>query len=320
MLACGSDPQPAHPPGPFEPLAADRGFPGVAGNEADFESIFKYDTIAECAPMVPRLLDAKTELRIFRHNSITDADVKLFLGGLRRYYDRYGVRMFTRYKVINVPYDHILTLDLKAIIEYVSKRTSLDPASTQLTADQQKELTKLFGEAAFFNIREFMKAYGQPRLNQVSVWLLPQIATGKGDPELEMLSAGIAGLGLSPELIDTAPPDDPSRLLYDWVGYPSFTPMAAVGVNLTRTHLRYPDFVIAHEVGHAYGLVHTMMRGNLLNPGASSCSESLSSEQLDQIEQATRRSGLTFGPAWSLTGRAHFVVDAIQAAIRRQQR
>ncbi len=313
--ACGGDDGPAF----FRPLDKDARFPGNPESDSQFEALFRYDPVAECAAAVPRKLGGAKELRVFRHRSVTDADLRFFLGGLRRYYDQYGVRMFTRHLAIDVPFDHALTLDIKAITAYAQSRTKIDLRRDVLTPAEEAEVLRLVGEAIFFNVREFLRVYGQPRLDQVNVWLLPQVAAGNPeDPDLKMLAAVVAGLGLSPELLDSAPPDDPARQLYDWVGTKSFTPAAMVGVKLVRSALRYPDIVIAHEVGHAFGLIHTTAMGNLLNQGQLDCNLALSAAQIDQVEQVTRRAVhvLPRG-AGSLTGRAHHAVAAVRAAIRR---
>ncbi len=298
---------------PFPTLEPDPAFPGTPSDEAQFDSLFRYQPAPECAATSPTKLNAKTELRIFRTKGISDADVTAFLGGLRRYFDQYGVHVFARHQVITVPLDHALTFDLDDITDYLTEHSSFDTSKTQLTPAEQAEVERLVGQAIFHNVREMIRVYGQPRRNQVNLWLVPEIATGDAeDPDLQMLTAQLAGLGLSSELLDSAPQDDPARKLYDWVGATDFTPIAMVGTTLVKAALKYPDIVIAHEVGHAYGLIHTMTNGNLMNQGEINCHLALSSPQLAQIDKATQRLAQTLGGGelhgLSLSGRAPLLV------------
>ena len=105
----------------FEPVVTDPTFPGTPGDATTYQNLLAYTPNPACAPNVPRVLDRRTELRIFRGNGITMDDVVRFAGGLKRYYDYYGVTMFTRYDVIQVPIDHAIVLNDQAIFDWMRK-------------------------------------------------------------------------------------------------------------------------------------------------------------------------------------------------------
>jgi hypothetical protein len=78
--------------------------------------------------------------------------------------------------------------------------------------------------------------------------------------------------------------------------------------------LSEPDVVIAHELGHTYGLAHTLEIGNLLHQGETDCWLELSSSQLDEIRLATGAIAHVEGgvEAMSLTSRAGEFVGALR--------
>jgi hypothetical protein len=84
--------------------------------------------------------------------------------------------------------------------------------------------------------------------------------------------------------------------------------------------------VIAHEVGHAYGLIHVPGTGdNLMNPSSSTCSLPLDDGQLGEVAAATRAiaHGLSDGmeaESVSLTTRAGEFVTALHRFVATRAR
>ena len=305
----------------FEPVVQDPNFPGTPGDSSAYQNLLDYPPNPACAPNVPRVLDRRTELRIFRGNGITMDDVVRFAGGLKRYYDYYGVTMFTRYDVIQVPIDHAIVLNEQAIVDWMRTNTGVDPScasssSTSAACDQA------MGAAMFYNVKEFFHAYAEPEQNVINVVLLKRIAALDPSPDAAELAWGIAGLGLSQSLINSD-----IGALADILDESNYSPTVFIGVNVTDFVLPEPDVVIAHEVGHAYGLEHLQPKvsgkgDNLMNPTASVCDLPLNSSQLTTIEQETAKYGNVLdaskydGPEFlSFTDRAPEILDIVRARI-----
>jgi len=240
------------------------------------------------------------------------------VGGLKRYYDYYGVTMFTRHDVIQVPVDHAIVLNEQAILDWMRESTSVDPSCTAANPPTTA-CNQAMGAAMFYNVKEFFHAYAESEQAVINVVLLKRVAAL--DPSSDAESAwGIAGLGLSQSLInsDLGP-------LADVLDESNYSPTVFIGVNVTDFVLPEPDMVIAHEVGHAYGLEHldpTSYGANLMNPSASVCNLPLNQSQLTTIEQATAQYGNVLdaskydGPEFlSFTSRAPEILDILRARI-----
>jgi hypothetical protein len=305
----------------FEPVVQDPNFPGTPGDQAAFQNLLAYTPNPACAPNVPRVLDRRTELRIFRGNGISMDEVVHFAGGLKRYYDYYGVTMFTRHDVISVPIDHAIVLNEQAIMDWMSANTSVDPNCASSTSPTTA-CNQAVGAAMFFNVKEFFHAYAEPDLNVINVVLIKRIASLDPSPDTNDMTWGIAGLGLSQSLVNSDIGD-----LADTLNESNYAPTVFIGVNLTEFVLPEPDMVIAHEVGHAYGLEHQapLVAGkgdNLMNPSATYCNLPLTQTQLATVEQATARYGNVLdaskydGPEFlSFTSRAPEIINIVRARI-----
>ena len=304
----------------FEPVVTDPTFPGTPGDATAYQNLLAYTPNPACAPNVPRVLDRRTELRIFRGNGITMDEVVRFVGGLKRYYDYYGVTMFTRYDVIQVPIDHAIVLNDQAIFDWMRKNTSVDPSCAN-SAYPNTACDQALGAAMFYNVKEFFHAYAEPERDVINVVLLKRVAAL--DPSSDSESAwGIAGLGLSQSLLNSD-----IGALADVLNESNYSPTVFIGVNVTDFVLPEPDIVIAHEVGHAYGLEHLKpdsYGANLMNPTATVCDLPLNQSQLTTIEQETAKYGNVLdastydGPEFlSFTSRAPEILGILRARIAR---
>lgn len=265
-------------------------FPGTPGDEAAYATYFAYTPITGCDPVVPRVLDARTEVRLFLGNGITDDDGLQYLRGLQRYYAHYGVSMYTRYEPIRVPMDHVMVMNEGAIIDWMRENTSVDPNSnpSEGTAAYREYLNAL-GSAMYFNLKQFLRAYAEPFQNVINVVLVKRVAALDPSDSMALDSWGVAGLGLSDEVLTNYGADgDQMRML---INETNFSPTIFISVNLLNYMMKYPDIVVAHEFGHCYGLIHTSVESNLMYGTALSCDESLNASQLTTIEQNTARYG-----------------------------
>jgi hypothetical protein len=319
--ACGSDQHVDF----FQPVVPDPNFPGAPGDASAHQNLFVYTPNPKCAPVVPRVLDRRTELRIFRGNGITMDEVARFAGGLKRYYDYYGVTMFTRYDVISVPIDHAIVLNEQAITEWMRTNTNVDPSCTS-SAYTTAACDQAMGAAMFYNVKEFFHAYSEPEQNVINVVLLKRIAALDPSPDVAEMAWGVAGLGLSQALVNsTSGSDLGTTSLADILNESNFSPTVFIGVNLTDFVLPEPDIVIAHEVGHAYGLEHLEPKtygDNLMNPSAAECDPPLNQTQLTTIEQATAQYGNVLDASkyegsefLSFVNRAPEIMDIMRARI-----
>jgi hypothetical protein len=130
------------------------------------------------------------------------------------------------------------------------------------------------------------------------------------------------GFGFSPELLSSFPADDPGARLYGYLGVEGeFTPSIFLGVQPVNTYLEVPDVAIAHEIGHAYGLLHVPTSGNLLNQGDIDCDLELDDTQLGRVKQAA--GGVAHGlgiESFSLTSRAAEFVSVVDRMTARHWR
>ena len=312
--ACDSDPQVDF----FQPVVQDPSFPGNPGDPSTYQKLFAYTPDPNCAPTVPRELDRRTELRIFRGNGITMDDVVRFVGGLKRYYDYYGVTMFTRHDVISVPIDHAMVLNEQAIMDRM-RENNVDPSCAS-SAHPTTACNQAMGAAMFYSVKEFFHAYSEPEQNLINVVLLKRVVSLDASPDFGDLVWGVAGLGLSQSLVNS----DVGQLA-EFLDESNYSPTVFIGVNLTDFVLPEPDMVIAHEVGHAYGLEHLELANygaNLMNRSPTACDLPLNSTQLTTIEQATAQYGNVLdaskydGPEFlSFINRAPEIIDIVRARI-----
>jgi len=278
----------------FQPVTQDSSFPGTAGEPASYASLLAYQPDPACAPNVPRKLDRKTEIRIFRGYGIDLETTSRFVSGLKRYYDYYGVEVFTRHDVIQVPLDHAMVLNSAAISDWMRNNTSQDPSCASTTYSPTAACEQAMGSAMFYNVKQFFHVYAEPAQNVINVVLLKRVAALQPDQSEEETAWGVAGLGLSQELLDSVSGSDLGVSLADILDETNFSPTIFLGVNLIDFVLSEPDMVIAHEFGHAYGLEHLQSdETNLMYPVVNKCNQSLNQSQLTTIEKATAKYGNT---------------------------
>jgi hypothetical protein len=311
----------------FQPVTQDPAFPGADGDPAAYDSYFDYTPDPKCAPAVPRKLDRRTEVRIFTGNGVPGSEIYRFVGGLQRYYDYYGVTMFTRHDPIAVPLDHAIVLNEAAIMDWMRKFAGVDPSCAS-SLYPGTACNQAMGAAMFYNVKQFLRAYAEPDRTVINIVLLKRVASldPGSDSSTSLMNWGIAGLGLSQDLIGSPNGSDiGSGSLAEVLDETGFSPTVFIAVNLTDFVLKEPDIVIAHEFGHAYSLEHldpAIYGSNLMNPTASTCDLSLDSSQLDTIEQQTARYGnLLAGSRYdgpellSFTHRGPEILDIVRARI-----
>jgi hypothetical protein len=290
LSACDSSPHVDF----FQTVTPAASFPGTAGDPATYDRLYAYTPNPKCAPAVPRTLGRRTEVRLFYGNGVDPDEIARYAGGLQRYYDYYGVKMFTRYDPIAVPIDHAIVLNDTAVANWMRDVAGVDPVCVS-SYDPELACQQAYGAALFYNVKQFLRAYAEPDRTVVNLVLLKRVASLDPSPENDLLNWGIAGLGLSEELINSGGTSDVGTLA-DIIDESGFSPTVFMATNFTDFLLKEPDIVVAHEFGHAYGLAHveqgyTGYYTNLMQPSAEDCDLSLDSSQLATIERNTARYG-----------------------------
>jgi hypothetical protein len=307
----------------FQEVPPSPDFPGSAGDPTAYENLLAYQPNPGCAPKVLRKLERRTEVRIFTGYGIDHDTIVRYVGGLKRYYDYYGVTMFTRHDPIAVPLDHAVVFNESEIMDWMRNVAHVDPVCAN-SPSPSSECLRALGGAMFYNVKQFLRTYAEPELDVINIVLLKRVASLNPSPDASEMTWGVAGLGLSQELVNASSGSDVGSLA-DVLDETDFSPTVFIAVNLTDFILREPDIVIAHEFGHAYTLEHlepSDYGANLMNPSAMACDLALNSSQLDTIERQTARYGNLLDPSRydgvelvSLTHRAPEILDIVRARV-----
>jgi hypothetical protein len=159
------------------------------------------------------------------------------------------------------------------------------PVEGELDAEQTALMDALVARILLAPLREFIHERALPIRPLVSLVVLERL-TAPSLYEQGLLSAAIDGLGLSPEFVSRLRDSGEATDLSDALELPAeFTPTLFLDVEALG-RFEHPDNVVAHELGHALGLVHDDEPGNLMNPEvAESCRAWLSKEQTTSIAE-----------------------------------
>jgi hypothetical protein len=159
------------------------------------------------------------------------------------------------------------------------------PIAGELNADQTALMDAVVARILLAPLREFIHERALPRRPLVSLVVLQRLAAPSLYEE-GLLSTTIDGLGLSPEFVSRLRDSGEATDLSDALELPAeFTPTLFLDVEALG-RFEHPDNVVAHELGHALGLLHDDEPGNLMNPEvAESCRAWLSKEQTTSIAE-----------------------------------
>jgi len=140
------------------------------------------------------------------------------------------------------------------------------PSNVELTTEQATITEALSVEILFQDVRAFMRVTAQPSAAMIQLVVVDEILPRSmlaRFPSLEHTT----GLGFSPSLIAAMAEASEPEYIESILGVRGdFTPTAFVAREaIARTEQR-ADEPVAHEVGHALGLPHSMEFGNLMLP------------------------------------------------------
>ena len=269
-----------------------------SADDAECASLAEYyfaryegEALPECRPaLASEPIDGQLYLRLFRGEQIGYKDVASQTRALQRYFERYGVTFFTDSVPAEGGMDYAITGDLDDLERALDEAGI--PRGRALTREEQERADEVVANVLFANLKRFLKENSSRRQRGINVVVITAIAD-RATNELLLPGGGvIAGLGLSPALLDTIRADDAQADLYTLLDLDrDFTPTLFVGHDTLKLYDRRPDNIIAHELGHALGLPHTTAPGYLMTQGQDliDCSGTLTDEELDRTVGIERR-------------------------------
>jgi len=246
---------------------------------------YQPESLPPCDPSKPNVVIGQTlELSLFRGFGISDEAVVEHSQGLQRYYELYQLTMETRDVAAPDPIENALSGTLAEFNQALSD-AGIPPTATSLTPEQEALAESVIGKVMFAPTREFLQRHAVPAEAKVNVAAIDQILS-PDVVDLMELDGTVVGLGLSPAVIArTSEQDDSTQSLNTMLELDEdFTPTLFVGHNDIARLTGNFDVVVAHEMGHALGLVHVDDPGNLMEPYVTdNCRTWLSQEQVDMM-------------------------------------
>lgn len=276
-----------------------------------------------CAGFSPSTLKiaGRREVSLFRAPVIFDDALVTQGHFLQRFYQDYELSFFTRERPQGVAFTYAMNGTDEAFSEAVSQ-AGIAPGQ-EPTPAQEEQVNKLIADLIYGTIRDFIRAQSEPVMDRVNIVVLPKIAS----PDVAKLLKGvIGGLGLSPRLLRDLAVDDPSSNLFELLSLPAdFTPTLFVGHNDTLQLAKNPEGLVAHEMGHAMGLQHTLTDGNVMKQGQTQypCASGLTDAQVNQLRESADSlldDPIDFEASWRALSVAHRQAVSIALQRRRAQR
>ena len=202
------------------------------------------DDVAPCAPLRPLPSPLAVGVHVHRGQGVTEAQADQAFGLLAGRASTWGVRLEGR-------------------------RAAPIAASSLLGAHPATEAGELDALASW--VEESLR----PRRREVHLVVLADVI----DPRSKLAGAlALEGFGLHP----TAGSSPEGAVILEEIGG-DFTPFVLVDVDLLADPVRARE-VLAHELGHAWGLEHVDADGNVMKEGVSgACAPVLDAAQLGRL-------------------------------------
>jgi hypothetical protein len=235
----------------------------------------------DCEGAVRSELGVSIDVEVLYSDSLAVDEVARLTRSAASYYAEYR----SSFRLLEAPQ----ALELGPLI--AGSRSEIDralidaglPVEGELDAEQTALMDAIVAKLLLAPLREFIHEHAVPRRPLVSLVVLERL-TAPSLYEEGLLSAKVDGLGLSPEFVSRLRDSDDATDLFDALELPAeFTPTLFLDVEALG-RFEHPANVVAHELGHALGLLHTDEPGNLMNPEvAESCRAWLSKAQTTSI-------------------------------------
>ncbi|HYO94755.1 MAG TPA: hypothetical protein VER33_09590 [Polyangiaceae bacterium] len=246
----------------------------------DYEPI----ELPECdAERGSALIDERLNLQLFKDVELTNRHVAQHTRALQRYFQPQALLMQTRSHPSTYMMSHALrgTADEfeRALLE-----AGIDPSASALSEEDHAIATRAVSDIMFREVIEFLDQQAISDEPHVDLVLIQQIVA----PELAdylQLDGTLVGLGLSPTLLRRqAASSQPSAINSLLHRDDEFTPTVFLGhADIVRL-VGQSDAVVAHELGHALGLLHWNEDGNLMaESGPFDCRRWLGEEQVGMM-------------------------------------
>lgn len=282
LFGCAEDERPE----PYVPgtLKAAATFPGTPGDPDDFERWFEQPKASEddCPPVPGApLAGLERTLRVFYHPD-TKKKVPEFLGKMRRFFDRYGLKLVLRHAPIAIPVDWLYETDP----DRVERTLEVDWPTAQ-PSNPAFEADRLYAENP--PLYDLIDVYGRGGAGVVNVVFLPRMERRPGG------AAGSGYIFIGDHITADPRPADPP---FGPVSYPA-TPTPTMFLNVRyikrSINLGASDLIIDHRMAsgfaHAHGVPGAVEDDGTITPAlfdgnTSSCARDFSVEQLTLLKAA----------------------------------
>ncbi len=276
LIGCGDDPAPKDAPGePGDP----------ASLQAEWLSAPLTDPPNTCDIDTAQIGGDSIPVHLWRSRAVSDDALRDRVTGIRRYYGHLDVNLTTDRTRGLVAMKYGINNDIRAA-SAAMQATGVDLDQEPLSDSDALLVADAIGRTLFKGVRKFIKDYSVTGDTAVRIVVLDQIAHPGAERGMGLIFGGI---GISEALLQRVGDDQAIRTLETMLGLTDaeFSPTLFIGDRSLRllVNADTADWVSAHEMGHALGLIHVTDTNNLMHPTAKwlGCMPVLAAAQADSL-------------------------------------